>query len=106
MGKPTSAFFKVEFVFSDIENEKQEYDYAENGKDLLYWDPRQLRFGKRTLDSNVTVETASLDDYTNARYLMGLAEGANEIEFGKAFPLEHNIGNCLNSDFREFNYHL
>ena len=54
-----------------------------------------MRFGKRTLDSNITVETASLDDYTNARYLMGLAEGVEEIEFGKAFPLEHNIGKTL-----------
>ena len=23
---------------------------------------------------------------------MGLAEGSQEIEFGKAFPLEHNLG--------------
>lgn len=95
------ADFKLGHLLGDIENEKQEYDYAENGKDLLYWDPRQLRFGKRTLESNVTVETASLDDYTNARYLMGLAEGANEIEFGKAFPLEHNIDHTSGISFHK-----
>jgi len=95
------ADFKLGHLLGDIENEKQEYDYAENGEDLLFWDPRQLRFGKRTLDSNITVETASFDDYTNARYLMGLAEGANEIEFGKAFPLEHNIDHTSGISFHK-----
>ena len=58
----------------------------------MFWDPRQLRFGKRTLSSSLSMDRATLDDYTDARYQMGLVEGADEIEFGKAFPLEHNLG--------------
>merc|ERR1712131_561964 len=58
--------------FSDIESstEKQAYDYSENGLDLKFWDPRQLRFGKRVLSndsSNLTCTT--LDEYINQRYL-------------------------------------
>ena len=59
----------------------------------MFWDPRQLRFGKRTLSNSLSMDRATLDDYTDARYQMGLVEGAAEIEFGKAFPLEHNLGN-------------
>ena len=58
----------------------------------MFWDPRQLRFGKRALSINESIKRATLDDYTDARYQMGLVEGADEIEFGKAFPLEHNLG--------------
>ena len=45
------------------------------------------------LSSDLSNQTCTtLDEYTNQRYLMGLAEGSQEIEFGKAFPLEHNLG--------------
>ena len=67
--------------------------YSENGFDLKCWDPRQLRFGNRVLSGDSSnLPCSTLDEYTNQRYLMGLAEGSQEIEFGKAFPLEHNLG--------------
>ena len=71
------------------------YDYAENGQNLIYWDPRQLRFGKRILNGGEGFEEGLFDEYTDRRYQMGLAEGGSEIEFGKALPLEHNLGTKL-----------
>ena len=71
------------------------YDYKLNGKDLSFWDPRQVKFGKRTLKPIENVISASLEDYTDARYQIGIAEGSNEIEFGKSFPLEFNLGKRL-----------
>jgi len=77
------------------------YDYKLNGKDLSFWDPRQLKFGKRTLKPIENVITASLDDYTDARYQIGIAEGSNEIEFGKSFPLEYNLDHLSGISFHK-----
>ena len=38
------------------------------------------------------VTTTDFATYTDTRYKIGMAEGSNEIEFGKAFPLEYNLG--------------
>ena len=88
-------------IFSDLA-ENDVYDYKLNGTDLSFWDPRQVKFGKRTLKPIENVISASLEDYTDARYQIGIAEGSNEIEFGKSFPLEYNLGRWLKSSSRKF----
>jgi len=98
--------FTIGHVLGNIDspNEKDEYDYSQNGTDLMFWDPRQLRFGKRTLatpNNAENVPQATIDDYTDARYQMGLVEGAAEIEFGKAFPLEHNLDHTSGISFHK-----
>lgn len=86
--------YAIHPIFSDLA-ENDVYDYKLNGKDLSFWDPRQVKFGKRTLKPIENVISASLEDYTDARYQIGIAEGSNEIEFGKSFPLEYNLGKRL-----------
>ena len=83
--------YAIDPIFSDLA-ENDVYDYKLNGTDLSFWDPRQVKFGKRTLKPIENVISASLEDYTDARYQIGIAEGSNEIEFGKSFPLEYNLG--------------
>ena len=86
--------YAIQPKFSDLA-EDDVYDYKLNGKDLSFWDPRQVKFGKRTLKPIENIISASLEDYTDARYQIGIAEGSNEIEFGKSFPLEYNLGKWL-----------
>ena len=86
--------YAIDPIFSDLA-ENDVYDYKLNGTDLSFWDPRQVKFGKRTLKPIENVISASLEDYTDARYQIGIAEGSNEIEFGKSFPLEYNLGEFI-----------
>jgi len=92
--------FQIGHLLGDL-TENDVYDYKLNGKDLSFWDPRQVKFGKRTLKPIENVISASLEDYTDARYKIGIAEGSNEIEFGKSFPLEYNLDHLSGISFHK-----
>jgi len=92
--------FQIGHLLGDLA-ENDVYDYELNGKDLSFWDPRQVKFGKRTLKPIENVISASLEDYTDARYQIGIAEGSNEIEFGKSFPLEYNLDHLSGISFHK-----
>ena len=64
-----------------------------HGTDGYFCDPRVLSFGQRVVGTvPERVETISLDQYHRARFELGLAEGHQEIQFDKSFPLESNLG--------------
>jgi len=89
------------FPDDDESNEKELFDYNKNGENLLFWDPRLLPFGKRSLLPLENYQTEDLEYYRMKRYQVGIAEGSEEVEFGKALPLQYNLDHMSGVSFHK-----